>query len=142
MDPQDRFRIRLHRFKTQIQNQEAQPKIHNHRWWYSTLVLKGGYTEYVYSVEEEDMQNMTAKLKVLAKHDLKEGDTNSLRAQLPHRTVNESDTETCITLFVRGKSIYDTNTVYDPETGKFRILRGQEPQLRLEFESVANMITA
>lgn len=142
MDPDDRFRIRLHRFKPQIQNRGAQPTIHSHRWAYSTVVLNGGYTEYLYNVEAEDMNTMTAKLVVTEKHDLRKGDTNSLMPQLPHRTVNESDSETCATLFVRGKSLYKTNTVYDPETYKFRVLHGMNDQLKLEMENIADLITA
>jgi quercetin dioxygenase-like cupin family protein len=140
IDPQDRFRIRLHSFKTTLQNKGAEQSIHDHRWGYSTIVLKGSYTEQVYSADK-NYENMTAQLSTIERHELKVGQTNSLMPQIPHQTVNKSDDEVCVTLFVRGKSLFDANNVYDLESGKFRILKGLQSQLKVELENVVKLIS-
>jgi hypothetical protein len=142
MDSSDRFRVRLHRFKSRIQNGGLKPTVHTHRWWYSTIVLRGSYKEHLYNVEDENPELGKAKISIANTRELKREQTASLLPNLPHQTVNDSDEEPCITLFVRGKSFYRTSRVYDLETGNFKLLHGLKSQLRLELKSLADTITA
>jgi predicted metal-dependent enzyme (double-stranded beta helix superfamily) len=142
MDSSDRFRVRLHRFKSRLQNRGLKPTVHTHRWWYSTIVLRGSYTEHLYNVEGENPELGKAKISIANTRELKRGQTASLLPNIPHQTVNDSVEEPCITLFVRGKSFYPASKVYDPETGDFKLLHGLQSQLRQELKSLADTLTA
>jgi quercetin dioxygenase-like cupin family protein len=140
MDRKDNFRVRLHRFKPPSQSNGQVPTIHSHRWAYATYILKGEYTEHLYQATENEA-DMTFTLVETSSRKYVKGQTNSLLPQIPHRIIDGPQDAPCLTLFVRGKSIYETSKVYNPETGKYRILHGLEPQLKVELLNLATILS-
>lgn len=131
IDPEDRFRIRMHRFKTKVQNGGAVEKVHYHKWHCSTVILRGAYTERTFTVHEADEDRRTARLSVDVTHELRTGRSNSLPARRPHQVINESSVEPCITLFVRGPSIQRSARIFDVEAGTFYDTFSPDEQLKV-----------
>lgn len=119
MDPADRFRVRLHRFKTKRQNGTAVEKVHSHKWPMSTIILRGTYEERVFNVDAIDEEAKTAKLTMTMSHTLSTGAVNSLPAYVPHQVFNHSDDEPVFTLFVRGPSLGPAASIFDVEKGTY-----------------------
>jgi hypothetical protein len=140
MDPNDRFRVRMHRFKTEAENRGAEAWVHDHRWHYSTLIVSGTYEETVYDVTDEPDGSQT--LTPIKRHVLTKGMSNSLKAGIPHLTTNPAHDEPCLTLFVRGPSITHANRVYDNRRKRFQELLGRPAQIRREFENMSQRILA
>lgn len=131
MDPQVDFRIRLHRFKTRRQNGGAVEKVHYHKWDCSTVMLRGSYRERQFSIAKIDEQLEFAQLDLDFEHVLNSGCTNSLPAGRPHQVINDSETEPCITLFIRGSSILPEARIFDVQRQSFYNTYGPEQQLRV-----------
>jgi hypothetical protein len=131
IDEDDRFRVRLHRFKTKVQNGGAIEKVHYHKWHCSTVMLRGGYRERQFDVISTNESLGTAELKLSLEHELQVGTTNSLPAARPHQVINNSDTDPVITLFVRGPSVLPTARIFDLDSGTFYDTFGPGRQLKL-----------
>ncbi|WP_422659656.1 hypothetical protein ACK8P5_03780 [Paenibacillus sp. EC2-1] len=119
MDKDDRFRVRLHRIKAKKLNGDTVAKVHSHKWVYSTIILKGSYLENTWDVISTDDLTEEAELKYTGSKVLKVGDTNSGLVNVAHQTLNESDDEHCISLFVRGRSLEDAAKIYNLENNTF-----------------------
>lgn len=139
MDPSNRFRVRLHRFKTRRQNGGAVEKVHSHKWHMSTILLRGRYVERVFDVADLDEETDTANVSEILCHSLSRGDTNSLAAEIPHQVVNESDDECAITLFVRGPSLLKAAKIFDPAAGRFYRTFDPLGQLRVGLEAMGRL---
>lgn len=136
MDPEERFRVRLHRFKCKKLNGESTAKVHSHKWIYSSIILKGSYNNKKYKILEIDDKNMKATLTLDKEYTLEVGDTDSGLLNEAHQTINESDDENCITLFVRGKSIEDGAKIFNLEKETFYYTYSPDKQLK---EGLYNM---
>jgi hypothetical protein len=139
IDPQDRFRVRLHRFKTTVQNGNAIEKVHYHKWHCSTVILRGAYTERQFEILDCDERARTAQLRVALTHVLNEGGSNSLPALRPHQVINESDTEPCLTMFVRGPSLQPHARIFDVDAGTFYDTFNPDAQLRVGLASMGRL---
>ncbi|MER7583826.1 hypothetical protein [Kitasatospora sp. NPDC097691] len=131
MDAEDRFRVRLHRFKTRLQNGGAVEKVHSHKWDCSTVILSGAYRERQFEVLDLDEEERTCRVEPLREHVLSTGMANSMSTGLAHQVVNESDTEPCVTLFVRGRSRRPNARIYDTDAGTFYNTYGPDRQLKV-----------
>lgn len=131
IDEADRFRVRLHRFKTKRQNGGAVEKVHFHKWHCSTVILRGAYRERQFEILETDEAAHTASLEVAVEHELRSGRSNSLPAGRPHQVINDSDTDPCLTLFIRGASVLPSARIFDLERGTFYETYGPDRQLRV-----------
>lgn len=138
-DDSDRFRIRMHRFKTQVQNGGAIEKVHYHKWHCSTVILTGAYTERQFTIDRMDEQAKTAELSVDLKHELLPGESNSLPARRPHQVVNESDTVPCITLFVRGPSLQPHARIFDIDEGTYYDTFNPDNQLKVGLAHIGRL---
>jgi hypothetical protein len=139
VDELDRFRVRLHRFKTRKQNGGAVEKVHFHKWDCSTIMLLGAYREQQFTISEMDEIKCTARLAVDKEHYLNTGDTNSLPSGRPHRVVNDSDTVPCITLFVRGPSRRRSARIFDMTNDTFYDTYGPDDQLRVGLSAMGRL---
>lgn len=131
VDDEDRFRVRLHRFKTRRQNGGAVEKVHSHKWDCSTVILHGTYRERQFEVRDLDQESRTCKVEQLREHELSPGATNSLPVGLAHQVINDSDEVPCLTLFVRGPSREPSARIYDVDAGTFYPTYGPDRQLRV-----------
>ncbi|MFJ8626433.1 hypothetical protein ACIRD3_26845 [Kitasatospora sp. NPDC093550] len=131
MDPEDRFRVRLHRFKSRRQNGGAVEKVHSHKWDCSTVILSGAYRERQFEVFDLDEENRTCRVEPLREHILTAGMTNSMATGLAHQVINDSDDEPCLTLFVRGRSRQPNARIFDIEAGSFYNTYGPDRQLKV-----------
>lgn len=113
IEPQDRFRIRLHRFKTASENRGAQEWIHDHRWAFVSLVLSGSYYQEVFDVVEVDDSKDFARLQLSSSRVIATGLTNYALPRVPHLTKNLAPDVSCYTLFVRGPSVWDHSRIFD-----------------------------
>ncbi|WP_043687239.1 hypothetical protein [Streptomyces xylophagus] len=139
MDRESPFRVRLHRFKTRRQNGGAVEKVHFHKWHCSTVMLRAGYRERQFSILECDEEARTARLDTAVEHKLYQGQTNSLPAGRPHQVINDSDTEPCITLFVRGPSVLPSARIFDPGKQTFYDTYGPDEQLRVGLSHMGRL---
>lgn len=139
MDDDDRFRVRIHRFKSKAQNGIAVEKVHSHKWVMSTIILRGSYEEKVFDIHALDEQAGTADLSLKSARRLAPGDTNSLPALVPHQVINHSDNEPAITLFVRGPSINEAARIFDVEAGKFYRTYSPDRQLKEGLLAIGNL---
>ena len=119
VDDSDRFRVRLHRFKTRVQNGNLTEIVHSHKWNCSTVILRGSYTERQFRILDFDEDSRMARLEMMRKHTITSGATNSLPVDVPHQVINESDDIPCITLFVRGPSLRRSARIFDIDTNSF-----------------------
>lgn len=139
MDPHGRFRIRVHRFKTQTENLGATPTIHDHRWHYTTAILTGSYREEIFAVAPANSEGLEIAT-VVKTREMKSGSVASLSPRTPHRTINTDPMEQCISFFVRGRSMHTQSRVYDYERFQFRYLSGRSEQIASELREIAAKI--
>lgn len=130
MDPDDRYRVRLHRFWPKRATGDVIEDIHDHKWNMSTVVLTGSYAESRFDVDHCDDATGTASVQLASARTLTAGDTTSLRLRIPHQITNQSMDEPCITLFVRGPSLEDHARIFDAEKGTFYKTFSPAPQIR------------
>ena len=138
MDPSDRFRVRLHRFKTQAQNGTLVERVHSHKWHASTIIMRGQYVEKRFAVHDLNDKEMKAKVTQASQLVLREGETNSLLMGVPHQIVNLGDAP-CITLFVRGRSFYDAARIFYPERDEFVYTYGPQEQKKLGYRHIGRL---
>lgn|GEM_PF-4723316 len=138
MDTEDRFRVRLHRFKSKKHNGESVPKVHSHKWIYSTIILAGSYREKLWKVLETNEDTMEAKLELIDQYMLNTGDTNSGLLDYAHQTINDSDDEHCITLFIRGKTLQKGAKIFNLDQGTFSYTFSPDKQLKEAYTSLSN----
>lgn len=117
MDPSDRFRVRLHRFKPSAQVEEGDNTIHDHRWPFCSLILKGSYRETTYKIVRIDEARRTAVIEPATEKEVPAGSVNWSLPGVPHLTANENE---CFSLFVRGRSLIKFSRVFDIEAQTFR----------------------
>lgn len=138
MDANDRFRVRLHRFKTRRQNGWVTERIHSHKWNMCTLLLRGRYRQNAFEVTDIDESSGKARLNLLNSRVLEAGESNSLAAGIPHQVVNEQEDDYAITLFVRGPSIGSAR-IYDIEHGAYHETFDPLGQLKVGLESMGRL---
>ncbi|GAA3815135.1 hypothetical protein ACFS5L_38950 [Streptomyces phyllanthi] len=131
IDPEDRFRVRLHRFKSKRQNGGAVEKVHCHKWDCSTIMLSGSYRERQFEVRDLDEEQRTCRVSQIRDHVLEQGQTNSLPTGRAHQVINESEDEACITLFVRGPARQPNARIFDVPNGTFYNTYGPDRQTKL-----------
>jgi predicted metal-dependent enzyme (double-stranded beta helix superfamily) len=137
MDPEDRYRVRLHRWTPQREHGTKIQEAHDHRWWFTSTILKGAYVETIYDVVHDEAR-MTAVLTPASKTEYGAGQAHSLPPQVPHSIYNARQDEECVTLFVRGKSLYDINKTY-LDDGTYVARRGRGKQIRDELQGLLGM---
>lgn len=136
MDPQDRFRVRLHKFKTRPECRGVVATIHDHRWHFFSIILAGGYREEVYRVLSAEEDANKARIELVKEHMVRAGDINASVPLVPHLTVNESDVVPCFSLFIRGKSFYPYSRIFDKAKNTFKRSWGLKKELLVELETL------
>ncbi len=117
-DPEDRFRVRLHRFNSQDNTGGAQERIHSHKWPGYTLILKGQLIEDLFVVEEIDEKLGFARIQLTEKKLLSSGTVDAKKIGVPHRVINPSHTESAYTLFIRGPARHKAGLIFDDRTSR------------------------
>ncbi|MFI0938582.1 hypothetical protein [Streptomyces sp. NPDC021020] len=128
VDPEDRFRVRMHRFWPRKWSGNATEKVHYHKWNMSTVILSGSYRERRFDVLDLDEENRRAEVRVSHEQTFAAGMTNSLAYRKPHQVIMDSEFDPCITLFVRGPSLQPTARIFDTERGTFYDTSSPDPQ--------------
>lgn len=136
LDPEDRYRVRLHRFWPKRATGDVIEDVHDHKWNMSTVLLTGSYSENRFEVLSCDEEKMTADVRLRSTQLLTAGETSSLRVRVPHQITNQSMDEPCLTLFVRGPSMLKNARIFDTEKGTFYNTFSPKPQVR---EGLLNM---
>lgn len=99
-------RLRLHIF---LPGNFDRP--HDHRWTYTTLILKGGYRHLVYLPEEVEQQDFACMRPSFISH-LGVGDSYTFDTKLFHSVVADPFT---VSLILRGPAVKNAFTVLDKE---------------------------
>jgi hypothetical protein len=105
------WRLRLHVF---LPGYYDRP--HNHRWTYSSRILRGSYRHTLYGLDDildEDMD--VASLRPYMVRIEKAGDSYTLHHRMIHAAVAEPHT---VTLIIRGPALKDRFLVSDRDTGR------------------------
>lgn len=109
-DAKTGMRLRLHVF---LPGYIDRP--HNHRWIYSSLVLRGSYLHFLYGTDT-NIETMEAKdLKPLMIRRESKGSSYTLHHTLIHSVVAEPYS---VSLIVRGPSVKDRFRIIDKETNE------------------------
>ncbi|UWE08638.1 cupin domain-containing protein [Actinacidiphila bryophytorum] len=130
LDPEDRFRVRLHRFWPRRATGDVIEDVHDHKWDMSTVILTGSYTENRFEVTECDEERLTASVRLVETQTREAGTTSSLALRIPHQITNLSMDEPCLTLFVRGPSRLPDARIFDTDKGTFYNTFSPKPQIR------------
>jgi len=117
-DPQDRFRVRLHRFNPQCNTSGAKERIHSHKWPGYTLILKGSLLETLFEIEELNEDLGYARIRPAHQKTLTAGDVDAKRIGVPHRVTNVHETEAAYTMFIRGPSRKATGLIFDDASSR------------------------
>jgi len=141
IDAEDRFRVRLHRFRAgQMPGLgNTSPTVHDHRWPYTTFVLQGSYIETLYESETvgDRIELRPGKRRTLAR-----GCLNSLAPGLLHQTCNDREEETCVTFFVRGPAVLEQSRVWLASEERFRLLRGRNDQVAHQLLAIEKALVS
>jgi hypothetical protein len=103
-------RVRLHVF---LPGYFDRP--HNHRWSYSSMILRGRYRHYLFGDAELDESADPTSLRALMVRDEQPGSTYALHHTMVHAVVAEPHT---VSLVIRGPAVKDRFLVMDRETGR------------------------
>ncbi len=110
-DPVSGVRVRLHVF---LPGYFDRP--HNHRWTYSSLILKGGYKHVLYGSDDglDDVVDPRKLEPVMVRHE-EQGMTYTLHHSMIHAITADPYT---MSLVIRGPAIKDRFLVSDRVTGE------------------------
>lgn len=131
LDPEDRFRIRLHRFNAQRHTGGTKEKTHSHKWSAFSLILQGGYTEEMFAINEMRIDDGYAQISLEERALRVAGDVDYKPAGRPHNVANESQNEPCFSLFIRGPSLKPYGVMFDMEDNSCRPWHAAEDSLRI-----------
>ena len=139
MDPRDRFRIRLHRFRAGTVHGigAAHPTIHDHRWHFTSRILLGHYSETIFDALQ--VTDTTWELKPRSSRQHLQGSTYSLAPGILHQTVNDGE-HPCLTLFVRGRSVTAANRVWNPAESRFTPLLTRSEQVADQMHRISTAL--
>lgn len=93
-DPHERYRVRLHRFKTVEQNGSLVEPIHDHKWFGMSVLLSGPYLEHRFRFADQHLEQVSERA-------FTPGMRNALVADTIH-AVSVPYAQPSLTLFVRG----------------------------------------
>jgi hypothetical protein len=127
-DPDRGVRIRLHVF---LPGYFDRP--HNHRWSYTSLILKGSYRHYLYGTDED--LDVTVDARTLAPLMVRQetvGSLYTLHHSMVHAVVAEPYT---VSLIVRGPAVKDRFIVMDRTTGESWWQFGAKSEPKAEAEA-------
>lgn len=111
-DELDRFRIRLHVFL----EESHRDRPHNHRWAYSSVVLRGSYQHLIYGTIDQIDENTNVKdLKPIMIQEEKIGSMCTLNHDVIHSVDAEPYT---VSVIIRGPSVKDRFLVTDKRKNK------------------------
>ena len=109
--PESGFRLRLHLF---LPGHFDRP--HNHRWTYSSLLLRGGYRHTLYGEDTALSADIDVRtLQPVMVHEQRAGDFYTLSHRMIHSVIAEPYT---VSLIVRGPSVKDRFLVMDRATNQ------------------------
>ncbi|MFI9580475.1 hypothetical protein ACIHCQ_01165 [Streptomyces sp. NPDC052236] len=121
------WRLRLHVF---LPGHFDRP--HNHRWTYSSRILRGSYQHTLYGLDDILDEGMeVAALQPYMVRTETAGDSYTLHHRMIHAAVAEPHT---VTLIVRGPALKDGFLVSDRDTGKAWWQYGAAKESRNEAE--------
>jgi predicted metal-dependent enzyme (double-stranded beta helix superfamily) len=112
-DKKERFRIRLHIFSG---DPSTKYRPHCHRWNYSSVILKGSYTHFIYGTEthineETDLED----LKPIIIQEENQGSIYTLSHKVFHSIEAKPDT---VSIIIRGPAVKDRFLIMDKLTGR------------------------
>lgn len=100
------YRLRLHLF---LPGYEDRP--HSHRWSFSSVILSGNYTHFIYGVDTELVHlKYFRELRPLLIRDEKAGSTYSMHHSLVHSFKAEPYT---LSIILRGPSVKEKSLIID-----------------------------
>lgn len=129
------FRLRMHVF---LPGYIDRP--HNHRWTYSTLILKGSYRHFLYLAPTEPLSEQTPvnSLRKVMVETRTEGSSYSLHHSIFHSICAEPYT---VSLVIRGPSVKDKFLVMDKSTGSAWWQFGSQKESETERKSKEMTLT-
>ncbi|MEU0649189.1 hypothetical protein ACIBMX_46700 [Streptomyces phaeochromogenes] len=127
------WRLRLHVF---LPGYYDRP--HNHRWTYSSRILRGSYQHTLYGLDDilDDTMDVASLQPYMVRTETV-GDSYTLHHRMIHAAVAEPHT---VTLIVRSPALKDRFLVSDRETGKawWQYGAAMEPQAEAEKKRMSH----
>lgn len=110
-DPARRFQIWLHEYKPSTHRREGHATVaHNHRFWLTSLILRGGFTDTRYErADETDPES--GSLSPIDSRQMKSGDTMVLMPDEIHALSELRDGT--LSLIVQGKPVRSFSEVFE-----------------------------
>jgi hypothetical protein len=138
IDPENRFRVRLHRFKTRRQNGGVIDRPHSHKWAMSTIILRGSYIETLYEAKEINEETKFARIYPTSSKRI----TSAMSSSLDYGRIHQTDcdsTEPAITLFVRGADFAPAARIYPIGEDRYYETYGPDEQLRVGYREITKL---
>lgn len=128
----DSYKLRAHLWLEGEHLLAAEPNIHNHRWNFSSVLLRGGYVQETFELSDRDdglpvlrwmytpapnglagdvIEHGTAHVKPVSQTAFRSGDRIAMSADELHRVVTQAQ-QTTISLVVNGPTIRSDTSVY------------------------------
>ncbi|MFB8086912.1 hypothetical protein [Streptomyces sp. NPDC055992] len=123
-DPEQRYRIRLHRFRPGYFDRP-----HNHRWSFASAILTGSYVHTQYGSDAEFDTATADRLRPLQIRTERAGDWYVLHHTAVHSVTAEAGT---ISLVLRGPAAKRSFRIIDAPTGGSFIVKGAKDETEKE----------
>lgn len=110
-DPSKRFQVWLHEYKPETHRREGHATVaHNHRFWLTSLILRGGFTDTRY-VRSEKCKPESGAISPIASRRMRTGDTMVLAPDEIHALSELRDGT--LSLIVQGKPVRSFSEVFE-----------------------------
>jgi predicted metal-dependent enzyme (double-stranded beta helix superfamily) len=128
-DPESRFQVWLHEYKASTHRREGHATVaHNHRFWLTSLILRGGFTDTRYERIEDGERNGLS-ISAIESRKMRSGETMVLSPDEIHSLGELRDGT--LSLVVQSKPVRSYSEVFEGgEVRRYRDLGAQLAELR------------
>ena len=128
-DPERRFQIWLHEYKPSSHRREGHATVaHNHRFWLTSLILRGGFTDTRYE-RAGRAEDDSSSISPIESRRMRSGDTMVLSPDEIH-SLSELGDDT-LSLIVQSRPVRSYSEVFEGgEVRRYRDLGAQLTELR------------
>jgi hypothetical protein len=110
------YKIWLHEYKSRIEKGAGYAIVpHNHRYWFTSFIIRGGFTNSIYQVEKLNKKTIDRYLLV-DEQSFEEGKIYSFSSDIIHSLSNIK--EPTVTLIIQSKALKNFSESYDFQSKK------------------------
>ena len=116
-EPDFRYEIWLHEYKSSGLRRKGYAEVpHNHRYWFSSLILHGGFNHNLFEVIPPNYEDIIDSIRLTGVRRLSEGAIYTIDPDEVHSVGNIA--EPTLTLIIRSKALKLHSESFDEETNQ------------------------